>query len=62
MTETKQPPYTLWQLVKYFLYLGYAGLPEAAPLKQRLDADLQAERGNGIHLIVTQSADFATWR
>jgi len=38
-------------------YLGYAGLPEAAPLKQRLDADLQAERGNGIHLIVTQSAD-----
>ena len=38
-------------------YLGYAGLPEAAPLKQRLDADLQAERDNGIHLIVTQSAD-----
>jgi FAD dependent oxidoreductase TIGR03364 len=38
-------------------YLGYAGLPEAEPLKKRLDADLKAERDNGIHLIVTQSAD-----
>ncbi|MCV9962388.1 TIGR03364 family FAD-dependent oxidoreductase [Pararhizobium sp. BT-229] len=38
-------------------YLGYADLPEAAPLKQRLDTELKAERENGIHLIVTQSAD-----
>lgn len=38
-------------------YLGYAGLPEAGPLKKRLDQDLKAERDNGIHLIVTQSAD-----
>ncbi|WP_426240024.1 TIGR03364 family FAD-dependent oxidoreductase [Pararhizobium sp. DWP1-1-3] len=38
-------------------YLGYADLPEAELLKKRLDADLRAERDNGIHLIVTQSAD-----
>lgn len=38
-------------------YLGYADLPEAKALKQRLDRDLAAERANGIHLIVTQSAD-----
>ena len=38
-------------------YLGYAELPEAAPLIKRLEADLKAERDNGIHLIVTQSAD-----
>ncbi|KQS90493.1 MULTISPECIES: TIGR03364 family FAD-dependent oxidoreductase [unclassified Rhizobium] len=38
-------------------YLGYAELPEAGALKKRLDADLKAERDNGIHLIVTQSAD-----
>lgn len=38
-------------------YLGYADLPEAEPLKRRLDADMAAQRGNGIHLIVTQSAD-----
>lgn len=38
-------------------YLGYADLPEAAPLKARLDAEMAAHRANGIHLIVTQSAD-----
>ncbi|MBP1858005.1 TIGR03364 family FAD-dependent oxidoreductase [Rhizobium herbae] len=38
-------------------YLGYADLPEAEPLKKRLDTELKAERDNGIHLIVTQSAD-----
>jgi FAD dependent oxidoreductase TIGR03364 len=38
-------------------YLGYAALAEAAPLKARLDAELADERANGIHLIVTQSAD-----
>lgn len=38
-------------------YLGYAELPEAAPLKARLDAELGAARRNGVHLIVTQSAD-----
>jgi FAD dependent oxidoreductase TIGR03364 len=38
-------------------YLGYAELPEAGPLKRRLDAEMAAQRENGIHLIVTQSAD-----
>ena len=38
-------------------YLGYAELLEAEPLKRRLDADMAAHRDNGIHLIVTQSAD-----
>lgn len=38
-------------------YLGYAALPEAAPLKRRLDAEMAEQRANGIHLIVTQSAD-----
>lgn len=38
-------------------YLGYAELPEAVALKARLDADMEAQRENGIHLIVTQSAD-----
>jgi hypothetical protein len=38
-------------------YLGYADLPEAEPLKKRLDAEMAAHRENGIHLIVTQSAD-----
>lgn len=38
-------------------YLGYANLPEATVLKARLDRDMAAERENGIHLIVTQSAD-----
>lgn len=38
-------------------YLGYAELPEAEPLKRRLDAEMAAHRENGIHLIVTQSAD-----
>ncbi|MBN9671038.1 TIGR03364 family FAD-dependent oxidoreductase [Roseibium aggregatum] len=38
-------------------YLGYAELPEAAPLKTRLDAEMTAHRENGIHLIVVQSGD-----
>ncbi len=38
-------------------YLGYAELPEAQPLKRRLDAQMAAHRENGVHLIVTQSAD-----
>lgn len=38
-------------------YLGYAALPEAAPLKARLDAERSDARANGVHLIVTQSAD-----
>ena len=32
-------------------------LPEAEPLKQRLDREMAELRANGIHLIVTQSAD-----
>lgn len=38
-------------------YLGYAEMPETEPLKRRLDAEMSAQRENGIHLIVTQSAD-----
>ncbi|MTH98860.1 TIGR03364 family FAD-dependent oxidoreductase [Roseibium sp. RKSG952] len=38
-------------------YLGYAELPEAVALKQRLDRDMAAYRDNGIHLIVVQSED-----
>ncbi|MCX8995561.1 TIGR03364 family FAD-dependent oxidoreductase [Rhizobiaceae bacterium BDR2-2] len=38
-------------------YLGYSLLPEAQALKARLDAEWTAHRQNGIHLIVTQSAD-----
>lgn len=38
-------------------YLGYSMLPEAVALKARLDVEMKAERENGIHLIVTQSAD-----
>lgn len=38
-------------------YLGYAALPEAAPLKARLDAEQADKRQNGVHLIVVQSAD-----
>lgn len=38
-------------------YLGYAELPAATPLKARLDAERADARGNGVHLIVTQSAD-----
>lgn len=38
-------------------YLGYAALPEAERLKARLDDEMAAKRENGVHLIVTQSAD-----
>jgi FAD dependent oxidoreductase TIGR03364 len=38
-------------------YLGYAALPEAAPLRQRLLAERGDHLANGIHLIVAQSAD-----
>jgi FAD dependent oxidoreductase TIGR03364 len=38
-------------------YQGYAELPEAAPLKARLDADRAEARAEGVHLIAVQSAD-----
>jgi hypothetical protein len=38
-------------------YLGYAELPEATPLKTRLDREMADHRENGIHLIVVQSED-----
>lgn len=38
-------------------YLGYAELPEAEALKQRLDREQAELRENGVHLIVVQSAD-----
>lgn len=38
-------------------YQGYADLPEAQPLKSRLDREEPSKRSNGVHLIVVQSAD-----
>lgn len=38
-------------------YEGYADLPEALPLKARLQAEQPAHLAQGIHLIVVQSAD-----
>ncbi|MCR9285567.1 MAG: TIGR03364 family FAD-dependent oxidoreductase [Rhodobacteraceae bacterium] len=38
-------------------YLGYAALPQAEPLKARLDREMADHRENGIHLIVVQSED-----
>ncbi len=38
-------------------YLGYAELPEAEPLKRRLQAEQPDHLANGIHLIVAQGAD-----
>lgn len=38
-------------------YAGYAALPEAAPLRARLEAEQAEHLGHGIHLIVVQSAD-----
>ena len=38
-------------------YLGYAELPAARALSDRLDAEQTEHRANGIHLIVVRSAD-----
>ena len=38
-------------------YLGYAALPEAEPLRQRLAREQPDHLANGIHLIVAQSGD-----
>lgn len=38
-------------------YLGYAALPEAQALRRALEAEQPDHLANGIHLIVTQSAD-----
>jgi FAD dependent oxidoreductase TIGR03364 len=38
-------------------YLGYAELPEAAALRERLLAEQKAALDNGVHLIAVQSAD-----
>ncbi|HKU96929.1 MAG TPA: FAD-dependent oxidoreductase, partial [Vineibacter sp.] len=38
-------------------YLGFAELPQAAALKQRLAAEQAAALEHGVHLIVVQSAD-----
>jgi FAD dependent oxidoreductase TIGR03364 len=38
-------------------YAGYAALPEAAPLRARLEAEQGEYLKHGIHLIVVQSAD-----
>jgi FAD dependent oxidoreductase TIGR03364 len=38
-------------------YLGYGELPEAAALRERLEAEQAAHIRHGVHLIVVQSAD-----
>jgi len=38
-------------------YLGYADLPESAPLRERLRSEARDELDHGIHLIVVQGAD-----
>ena len=38
-------------------YAGYAALPEAGPLKARLQTEQAAQLEHGVHLIVVQSAD-----
>ena len=38
-------------------YAGYAGLPQAAALRARLEREQGAQLENGVHLIVVQSAD-----
>jgi D-hydroxyproline dehydrogenase subunit beta len=38
-------------------YAGYSALPEAAPLRARLDAEQSEHLANGIHLIVAQGGD-----
>lgn len=38
-------------------YAGYADLPEAAPLKARMQRDYPRHLAHGVHLIVVQSAD-----
>jgi len=38
-------------------YRGYADLPEAAALAERLDREQADERANGVHLIAVQSED-----
>ncbi|MDA9411396.1 TIGR03364 family FAD-dependent oxidoreductase [Bradyrhizobium sp. CCBAU 45384] len=38
-------------------YLGYAELPEAAALKQRLESEQGQHLANGVHLIAVQSED-----
>jgi FAD dependent oxidoreductase TIGR03364 len=38
-------------------YAGYAALPEAAPLRARLEAEQHEQLKHGVHLIVAQSAD-----
>jgi FAD dependent oxidoreductase TIGR03364 len=38
-------------------YAGYAALPEAEPLRRRLEAEQPRHLANGVHLIAVQSAD-----
>jgi FAD dependent oxidoreductase TIGR03364 len=38
-------------------YAGYSALPEAAPLRARLEAEQHEHLKHGVHLIVVQSAD-----
>lgn len=50
-------PATIMSDLSLVRYLGYAALPEAAPLLERLRAEQPAHLAEGIHLIVAQGAD-----
>ena len=51
------PTYSVMSDLGLVRYLGYAELPEAAALKQRLMVEQGAQLEHGVHLIVAQGAD-----
>jgi FAD dependent oxidoreductase TIGR03364 len=62
MLRLKDPGYRLPGVVMSDLglirYAGYSALPEAAPLRARLEAEQGEHVKRGIHLIAVQSADW----
>ena len=44
MEQAKNPPYSLWAIVKYFLYLGYAGFGGPVALVGYMHTDLVEKR------------------
>ena len=44
MEQDKHPPYSLWAIVKYFLYLGYAGFGGPVALVGYMHTDLVEKR------------------
>jgi FAD dependent oxidoreductase TIGR03364 len=50
-------PAALMSDLSLLRYAGYSALPEAAPLRARLEAEQREHLKHGVHLIVVQSAD-----